>query len=72
MEVGRAAPPRGRSMTPIPILFLKKLKMNKLKIWAGLALPTFLAAQHVQPTNSPDTLDLREVVISSARWKQTA
>ena len=59
-------------MTPIPILFLKKLKMNKLKIWAGLALPTFLAAQHVQPTNSPDTLDLREVVISSARWKQTA
>jgi hemoglobin/transferrin/lactoferrin receptor protein len=59
-------------MTPIPILFLKKLKMNKLKLWAGLVLPTFLAAQHLPPTNPPDTLDLREVVISSARWKQTA
>ena len=51
---------------------LRKIKELKYWFWAGLALPTFLAAQHVQPTNSPDTLDLREVVISSARWKQTA
>ncbi|MEY4969496.1 MAG: hypothetical protein RLZZ261_1267 [Bacteroidota bacterium] len=51
---------------------LRKRKELKYWFWAGLALPTFLAAQHVQPTNSPDTLDLREVVISSARWKQTA
>ena len=51
---------------------LRKIKELKYWFWAGLALPTFLAAQHVPPTNAPDTLDLREVVISSARWKQTA
>jgi hemoglobin/transferrin/lactoferrin receptor protein len=57
---------------PEQLMSLRKIKELKYWFWAGLALPTFLAAQHVQPTNSPDTLDLREVVISSARWKQTA
>jgi len=46
--------------------------MNKLKFWAGLALPTILAAQSTSDLATPDTLDLREVVISTARWKQTA
>ncbi|MFZ9526630.1 MAG: TonB-dependent receptor plug domain-containing protein, partial [Schleiferiaceae bacterium] len=57
---------------PEQLMSLRKIKELKYWFWAGLALPTFLAAQHVPPTNSPDTLDLREVVISSARWKQTA
>jgi len=47
---------------------------TKVRLWAALALPAYLAAQQMPPPPSAatDTLDLREVVISSARWKQTS
>ncbi len=54
------------------ISFFNTLKMKNLSIWAGWALPAVLAAQTAAPSQTPDTLDLREVVISASRWKQTA
>ncbi len=72
MERYAFAAPKRACGCLILLCFFNTLKMKKLSIWAGWALPAFLAAQTAAPTQTPDTLDLREVVISAARWKQTA
>lgn len=72
MERHASAAPERACGCLIHLCFFNTLKMKKLSIWAGWALPAFLAAQTAAPTQTTDTLDLREVVISAARWKQTA